>query len=109
MTKFLGTEFLKSDEFFHFRDWPKWARLSFFKKHKDRKERFQLFLFFWANGMRPESALRWIMWHGTYDTSAWRSMEDLVNHTKTPKGVAYLNKFPVYDMNTNRVLRSNSV
>lgn len=106
MSQFIGVQFLKADEFRHYKDWPVWARLAFFNSHKKRRDRFNLWLFFWANGMRPERAVFWTMYHMTYDTKAWLSMEDLVKHTESKKGLAYLNKFPVFDIEQGYVIRT---
>lgn len=107
--EFIGKAYLANDEFYHYKDWPSWARLSFFKPHKNRSERFHLWLFFWANGMRAERATYWVMYHRTYDQSAWRSMADLENQTRCQAGLKYLNNFPVYDMIKQQVVKGNTL
>jgi len=98
-------ELQETDEFYEFKDWPLWAKQSFLNKHKDRKQRFWLWLFLWKNGMRPERAVYWVMRHGGYDRNAWSSLQDLVKQTYTKEGRSYLTKqgFAVYDMETGLV------
>jgi len=93
----------QSDEFFPFNKWPQWAKSLFLIKHKDRNQRFRLWIFFWKNGMEANRARYWVMFGGGYDRSAWSSMQDLVNKTQTPQGRAYLGKFPVYDILADKV------
>lgn len=92
-----------SDVFYDYETWPAWAKMSFDKKHKNRNERFKLFVFFWRNGMEPGTARRWVMIHDTYDKAAWESMEDLVQKTRTKHGTEYLERIPIYIFNSNRV------
>lgn len=100
-------ELRNADEFFPIGIWPQWAARSFLNKHKDRKARAYLFNFFWSNGMRPHRAVYWVMYHMTYDRSAWSSMQDLVKKTQTREGTAYLARmWPTIDLNENRVIRS---
>lgn len=99
----LWLNFEAKDEFFEIAKWPAWARESFFKMHKDRKERFMLFIFFWKNGMDADNAIKWVLWHGGYDDSAIRSMGDLKKNTLTVAGRQYLNQFRVLDMAANIV------
>lgn len=69
---------------------PSWSSIPWRYKrmiiasHKDREERFQLFIFFINNGMYPPRARYWVMWHGGYDASADRQMQELVNRAMDP-------------------------
>lgn len=83
---------------FPLKRWPEWARRYFHNRHKDRKQRMQLWLVLWKSGMTPERAVYFVMFSGTYDRSAWLSMNDLVKKTKTPEGRTYLARFPVIDL-----------
>lgn len=98
--RYLGREFLLSDEFYHYQEWPVYYRALFFKHHKNRRERFQLWLFFWANGMRPDRAVYWVMWHGGYDRSAHSSMQDLVRMALN--NPSYFRRFPVHSLEQYR-------
>lgn len=64
----------------------------------------QLWLFFWNNGMPPDRAVEWVLLghDSEYDQSAKDSMRDLVKHTQTEKGLAYLAKFPVMNLESGR-------
>jgi len=68
-----------SDEFFDIEEWPRWARVSFLEPHHKRNERYNLFLFFWRNGLRAETAERWIMFHHNYRQYAYdkNALEDI--------------------------------
>lgn len=98
----IANEFYHADEFWEFKFWPAWARQAFFNPHKNRDQRFKLFLFFWKSGMQPERAFYWVMWHKTYDNNAYYSLRYALNQTRTAKGRDYLNKIPVMDMAAGR-------
>jgi len=85
--------------------WPKWASDAFYKPHKDRNERFKLFVFFVKNDMSPEIALAWVTWHGGYDKAAMADLSNLVSSWKKRKGrtYAYMWKTPVYVMGMDRI------
>lgn len=89
-------------------NWPAWAKQSLFKVHKNRSERMNLWVFLWKNGVPPEKAVEYVLFHGkvgltTYDASAISSMGDLVKKTLTRDGVSYLNKIKVWDMTAGAV------
>jgi hypothetical protein len=73
---------------FHFpiNTWPQWAREAFFCRHKYRNARMMLYLFFFKNGMPPNSAAYWVMAHQTYDQSAHNSIRDLVRLANNDPG-----------------------
>lgn len=52
-------------------------RYLLFRAHKDRRERFNLFHFLWANGLPPHWAEQAVLWHDTYDKSAHRQVGEL--------------------------------
>jgi len=90
--------------------WPLvWIRLLF-TAHKDRRERYRLFVFLWKNGVPPLIARQWVMYHGIvnhakfgYDRSAWSSLEDAVKDTQTAEGRAKLSLNRVIDLQTGKV------
>jgi len=85
----------RADEFPKFYRWPQWARVSAYNPHKKRAERYRLFIFFWKNGMPPERAMHWVLYHNTYDRSAIRSMLQLVATSQNQYGAARLALTPV--------------
>jgi len=56
--------------------------------------------------MEATRARYWVMWHQTYDRSAWSSMEDLVQKTRTEEGKIYLSKIPYFDLELGYVVRN---
>lgn len=78
------------------KDWPTWVRRLFFKRHKDRNERFDMFVFFFRNGASPEQSARWVMYPGVYDASAHRSMQDAVRQANI--NPQYFDRFRVFDL-----------
>lgn len=81
--------------------WPTWAQASFIKI-KDRRtgsgrgDRFNLWLFFWRNGIPPRVAADLTIVHGGYDDAAIKDMWGMVNTAeKTPRK---LDKYASYDM-----------
>jgi len=64
--------------------WPEWAVTTWLKAHKNRKDRYNLFVFFVMNGLAPQVAARLIMvrdadrkhnWiYGEYDKNAHRHL-----------------------------------
>lgn len=97
-----------ADIFYPVASWPQWARQALQNPHKNREDRFNLFVFLWKNGMEAWRAQEWVMYHKTYDTSAWKSMQDVVNHTKTREGRLYLRRIPMMDMELGRVDRDTN-
>jgi len=99
----LAEEFYLADEFPQLGEWPQpWPDL-FFNPHKDRRDRYRLFVFFWLNGMPAHRCVYWVMWHRTYDRAAWRSIMDVVRDTETDSGRARLQMNRVYNFNDGRV------
>lgn len=101
--------FDSEDIFYKVSTWPTWAQVAFQKPHKDRNERFYLFVFLWKNGLEAWKAKEWMMWHRTYDRSAWQSMSDLEAMTRVKGGRLYLQRFPVMDMALGRVERQTDL
>lgn len=95
---------LEGDSFPPWREWPQLWVDMLLKQHKDRRERYRLFLFLWANGMEPQKAVFWVMWHFTYDKSAWLSITDAANLTITVSGRSELSKGKVFIISEGKVL-----
>lgn len=97
------TEFAEADIFFPFNSWPRWAQQAFTKQHKNRDERYKLFVFFWKNGMEPGTAASWIMRYGNYDRNAYSSLYDAVRDCYTQEGRERLRRTKVIDLVSGRV------
>lgn len=95
---------LANDEFPPLQLWPKMWRQIFFNSHKDRSDRYRLFVFLYQNGMPPHHAVYWTMWHCTYDSSAWNSILDAANSTLTSRGRAALGRNRVFNFYANSVV-----
>jgi len=90
--------------------WPLYFRKLFNSDHIDRKQRFELWLFFWRNGLPPARATYNVLWQRpaivkssqVYDQNARNSLRDLEK-----KALAghwdYLNKFPMINLSEGRV------
>lgn len=96
-------DFRTFGDWYSLREWPVWAINAFFNVHKDRNERYRLFVFFYKNGMPPWHAVFWVMWHDTYDLSAWYSIADAYVETFTHEGRARLNRNTVLNIESGRV------
>lgn len=83
---YLWREYRKAD-IVPYNTWPVWARKLFFKEHKNRVDRFTLFVFLVGNGTEPKIARRLIL-VGQYDASAHNQMEELVTRGP-PRNVMY--------------------
>ena len=46
--------------FFPYHEWPEWVREQIILEHKNNDQRYQLFVFFVANGLSPTKAAQWI-------------------------------------------------
>lgn len=86
-------------------DMPYLWRRALFAPHKDRQDRYRLFVFLWFNGMMAHHAVYWVMWHNTYDHSAWSSIVDAANQTLDPEGREKLGRNRIFNMMTQRVER----
>lgn len=91
------------------KQWPiHWIQLLF-TAHKNRRERYRLFVFLWKNGVPPDIAVGWVMYHGTvnrkfeYDRSAWSSMDDAVNETKSVDGRERLKRVKCLDLISGKI------
>lgn len=100
--KRLMDEWRASDEFFDISYWPNHFRAKFFNPHKQRADRFSLWHFFYHNGMAADRATYWVMWHNTYDRSAWSSMKDL--EERAEKAPSSFWKYQTFDMIEGRVV-----
>lgn len=73
-----------SEEGYSLSKWPKWAKDSFFKTHKNHDDRYKLFVFLWKNGVPPDNIESWVLYHEKfgrpfwYDQNAHRQIRDLV-------------------------------
>lgn len=92
---------LMVDEFPHYSTWPSVWRRLFFKSHKDRNERYRLYMFFFQNGMFPSRAYYWVVIHGGYDFYAHSSLAALMVETQTRQGGHERNR--TYNFNLGRV------
>lgn len=100
----LLNDFQEFGDWYSLREWPLWAVNAFFNPHKDRTDRYRLFVFFYKNGMPPWHAVFWVMWHDTYDLSAWYSIADCYVETFSDEGRAKLDRNRVLNINENRVM-----
>lgn len=77
-----------TDWFAPFKEWPKDFQRLFYVNHKTNPQRFEMFCFFWANGMRPEHSafVTAIVQneHNTYDGEAFRQLAYLVICARNP-------------------------
>lgn len=89
---------IEDEDWFEFSQWPTWAKSSYLKRHKNRAERFNLWLFFWRNGMLPERATHFVLIHGGYDQDAYRSLISLERQSETEAGREYLSRPRMFDM-----------
>lgn len=69
--------------------WPPWAQNVYMKPHKNRVERFTLWVFLVGNGLEPELARGWVLLGGGYDSEALRQMHELVTTGPTTPVVTY--------------------
>lgn len=88
--------------------WPVHWIIMLFTAHKDRRTRYRLFVFLWKNGIPPNLAREWVMYHGIntrfqYDRSAWASLNDAVEATKTEEGRTMLKRTKCLDLSTGEV------
>lgn len=67
--------FSEQDEFFPYADWPIWVRHDILLRRKGNRQRFTLFRFFVLNGLRPQTARRWIQAHDAGTDLVWRTDE----------------------------------
>lgn len=98
--------------------WPKWAIDSLYNVHKTRGDRLSLMAFFIRNGLEPEIAHNYTMWHHQfgyrYDKSAladnWGMVEAMrTRGEKNPSAYKALMNKPVFDMETGNVERQVAV
>jgi len=94
---------LAGDEFPVLNTWPDLWKAIMFEPHKDRRQRYRLFVFLYSNGMMAHHAVYWTMWHGGYDRSAWGSIVDAANDTLTVDGRRRLAQCPVFNFELGRV------
>jgi len=100
------------DVFFPTKTWPNHFRNLFNSDHLNRHQRFELWLFFWRNGLPPAAATYNVLWQRPsivnsnlkYDKSAYMSVIDL-EMTANSIRANYLNKFPVIDLSEGRVTK----
>lgn len=60
----LDEELDQSDIFYPVATWPVTYRRLFYKPKLNYRQRYILFLFFWLNGMQPQSAAHWVLARG---------------------------------------------
>lgn len=92
----LMREFHDADEFHAVQNWPARYMMLLLKEHKDRKERFALWNFLWANGMRPHRCTYWVLWHQSYDMNAHRDMHGLERRVETQDGQSNMRAYPTF-------------
>lgn len=95
---------------------PKFWRNLFFKYHKSYDERRRVWLLLWRNGLSPEEAAFWTLWHGIrginrvppryahdlgYDRAAHYAMRDLVR--RAGRDASYFDKYRVWSFLSGRV------
>lgn len=88
-TRFARFEFLEwgQDDFPAISTWPNICMKNMMTKHKDYKQRMNLFTFLVGNGLPPDKAIYWILWGSHYDASARMQMEQLKkNYANYPYG-----------------------
>lgn len=119
VNRLLEREINNSDLIYHVGKWPHIYLVMLRKVHKDRYDRFKLWRFLWYNGVPPEKARDWVMWHQRYeltryDASAWRDMQENVKLAKKAraqlseedwKTLERWNKYPVFCLDDNKVHR----
>jgi hypothetical protein len=92
-----------------FQEIPRLWQNLILKSHKNRDERFKLFVFLWSNGMPPLEARKVVMWHHgkttQYDRSAWQGIAAAVKLTEDESGREYLRKIHVWDYILGRVTK----
>lgn len=100
---------LVGDSLFALAEIPRIWQALIFNPHKNRADRYRLFVFLWSNGMMAHHAVYWVMWHNTYDSAAWRSITDAANDTLTFAGLRRLARNNVYCMEEKRVVPAVNV
>lgn len=96
--------FRHHDQFHDFVEWPRWLQQIFINSHKSLNERYRLWMFFYRNGMPPEVAVFWTMWHGGYDSGAWRAILHLASRSLTVSGRSVLDSYSgIYIISNNIV------
>jgi len=109
LNKALYLKILAADIIADPKTWPLFWIDKLFTGHKDRRERYRLFVFLWKNGVPPDMAMDWTLYHGIntryfgYDRSAYSSLWDAVKDTKTQEGRAALNRTRCLDLTTGLV------
>lgn len=71
-----------ADVFYPVRTWPVRYRRLFYSNHLNYLERYDLFKFYWLNGMDPDMAASWTLARGGYDRSARNHVLSLVVRAK---------------------------
>lgn len=101
----IAEDFAKADVLPPLDKWPSVWRRLFFKPHKNNNERYRLFAFLYLNGLPGGSCVYWVMYHNTYDSTAWRDMRTLSFKlgNNDPKTVAAMNRNRVYDFALGKV------
>lgn len=74
-----------------FRFWPLRFKMMFLKRRKTNPERFRLTMFLVANGMPPEFAPHWVLWHGGYDYDAVRDVLTVALRLRNPRSRLWMN------------------
>jgi len=78
----------------HYRDW-------LLNPKKDRRQRFNLFLHLWKNGVEARYCVYWVMWHNTYDKPAWTNMLEAANFTVYEEAVSKLDAYKTWIYEAN--------
>lgn len=73
---------MEGEYFYPLNMWPQWAQTLYMLKHKNRTQRFSLWVFLVGNGLESDLARGWVLLGGGYDKDAFKQMHELV--TKGP-------------------------
>lgn len=109
LNKALWLKILSDDLITNPTTWPLvWIDLLF-TTHKDGRQRYRLFVFFWKNGVPPEKAVEYVLYHGMnrnfqYDDNARRRLADAVKQTQSAAGRELLDRNNVFIIEEGRVM-----
>lgn len=99
----LALELRNADDFYPLDRWPVHLKTLLFRAHKNRRDRFTLWHFLFHNGLPPTRCTRYVMWHNTYNPSAWDSIRDL--ELKAQTRPQWFRQYNVFDMQERQVIR----
>lgn len=103
--------YILQDAFWHPCEWPGWVYKALLSDKKSFRDRFNLFYFFTANGMRPELAYIWVLTSdflhnnpvfGKYTSSTYQDMNNLM--AKAENGTLFTGNKQMFDMVQGKVV-----